>query len=104
MNRLYDSRGKHIANEADGELHELNGKNIGHFLTREAIFINMRGAYLGEIVMIDRLMRQRGSRHTSVNFGSRGSRGSLGNCGTPGNQRSIRQPGGYEDIAESLLG
>ncbi len=72
MNRLYNSRGNHIANEVNGELHEPAGKNIGHFLTREGIFIDMRGCYLGEIVLNDRLMRNRNSRHNSVNFGSRG--------------------------------
>ena len=103
MNRLYNSRGNHIANEVNGELHEPAGKNIGHFLTREGIFIDMRGRYLGEIVLNDRLMRNRNSRHNSVNFGSRGSYGTVGNYGTPGNQRSMRQPSGYEDISEALL-
>lgn len=103
MNRLYNSRGNHIANEVNGELHEPAGKNIGHFLTREGIFIDMRGCYLGEIVLNDRLMRNRNSRHNSVNFGSREYYGTVGNYGTPGNQRSMRQPSGYEDISEALL-
>ena len=104
MKRLYNSRGNHVANEVNGQLHEPTGRNIGHFLTRESIFIDLHGRYLGEIVMNDRLMRNRNSRHSSVSFGNRGYYGTVGNYGTPGNHGSLRQPAGYEDIPEELLG
>ena len=56
MDFLFDSRGKHIANRVGGQLHAPRGSNIGHWMENDAIFIDMRGRYLGEIVQGDRLM------------------------------------------------
>ena len=47
---LHDSHGRHIANFVSGQLHDVQGRNIGHYLENEGIFINMQGYYLGEIV------------------------------------------------------
>ena len=103
MKYLFNSRGKHIANEVNGQLHTPRGKNIGHYLEKEEIFINMRGRYLGEIVSRDRLMRRRNSPYKSVNFGVYGNYGNAGNYGNPGNHGSIGRPAGYEDIPEDAL-
>ena len=103
MEYLFNSRGKHIANEVDGQLHAPGGRNIGHYLENQRIFIDMRGRYIGEIIMDDRLMRQRSSPYKSVNFGIHGNYGNVGNYGNPGNHGSIGSIGGYEDIQEDLL-
>ena len=50
---LHDSHGRHIANFVSGQLHDVQGRNIGHYLENEGIFINMQGYYLGEIVVSD---------------------------------------------------
>ena len=50
---LHDSHGRHIANFVSGQLHDVQGRNIGHYLENEGIFINMQGYYLGEIVVVD---------------------------------------------------
>ena len=56
MTDLHDSHGKHIANLVNGQLYDTHGRNIGHYLTREGIFIDMKGRYLGEIVNKKRLL------------------------------------------------
>lgn len=43
---LHDSHGRHIANFVSGQLHDVQGRNIGHYLENEGIFINMQGYYL----------------------------------------------------------
>ena len=43
MDFLFNSKGKHIANLINGQLHALSGKNIGHLMDNENIFIDMRG-------------------------------------------------------------
>ena len=53
---LHDSHGRHIANFVSGQLHDVQGRNIGHYLENEGIFINMQGYYLGEIVDKRRLL------------------------------------------------
>jgi len=104
MQPLYDSRGVHIANAVNDQLHAPSGANIGHFLRHEAIFVDLRGRYVGEIVMGNRLMRNRRSRFTSVNFGSRGNRGNAGSVGTRSSVARVWQVAGYEDIPiEALL-
>lgn len=102
MKYLFNSRGRHIANFVNGQLHAPGGKNIGHYLEKEAIFIDMRGRYLGEIVNENRLMRQRSSPYKSVNFGVYGNYGNVGNYGNPGNHGSIGSIGGYEDLPEDF--
>lgn len=104
MKYLFNSKGKHIANLVDGQLHARTGKNIGHYLEQEKIFIDMRGRYLGELVHEDRLMRNKSSPYRSVNFGSYGNYGNVGNYGNPGNHGSIGAIGGFEDVPEGLLG
>ena len=54
---LHDSHGRHIANFVSGQLHDVQGRNIGHYLENEGIFINMQGYYLGEIVDKRRLLQ-----------------------------------------------
>ena len=103
MHYLFNSKGQHIANFVNGQLHAPTGKNIGHYLENEKIFIDMHGRYLGEIVANDRLMRQRSSPYKSVNFGNYGNYGNVGNYGNPGNHGSIGSIGGYEDIPENVL-
>lgn len=105
MEFLFNSRGKHIANLVNGQLHAPSGQNIGHYLDGQNIFIDMRGKYLGEIVHENRLLYRRNSGHQSTNFGNYGNYGNAGNYGNPGNAGSIGTVGGYEDIpAERLKG
>lgn len=98
MEFLFNSRGKHIANIVNGQLHSPQGSNIGHFLETHGIFIDMHGRYLGEIVQKNRLMYNRTSPHKSVNYGSYGNYGNVGNYGNPGNYGSIGSIAGYQDI------
>lgn len=102
MTFLFDSHGKHIANFVRKQLHAPTGQNIGHYLERQDIFIDMSGQYLGEIVQKNRLMYNRQSPYRSVNFGNHGNYGNVGNYGNPGNHGSIGI-GGYEDIPEEQL-
>ena len=36
---LHDSHGRHIANFVSGQLHDVQGRNIGHYLENEGIFM-----------------------------------------------------------------
>ncbi len=103
MKFLFDSRGKHIANLVNGQLHAPGGKNVGHYLEAEDIFIDRRGRYLGELLYEDRLVRRRLSGYGSVNFGIQGDYGNVGNYGSPGKVGAITLPAGYEDIDPKLL-
>lgn len=98
MERLFNSRGKHIANFSNGQLYSPRGQNIGHLLDERGIFIDMHGYYLGEIVADDRLMRRRNSPYKNMNFGNRGNHGNIGNHGNPGNRGAIGRIAGYEDV------
>ena len=53
---LHDSHGRYIANFVSGQLHDVQGRNIGHYLGNEGIFINMQGYYLIKIVDKRRLL------------------------------------------------
>ena len=53
---LHDSHGRHIANFVSGQLHDVQGRNIGHYLENEGIFINMQGYYFYQIVDKRRLL------------------------------------------------
>jgi hypothetical protein len=101
MQFLFNSRGKHIANMVNNQLHAPNGKNIGHLLSDQGFFIDMRGRYLGEIVNNDRLMRRTSA--PSGSWGSYGNYGNSGSYGNPGNAGSIGSIGGYKDVPEDLL-
>lgn len=98
MEYLFNSRGQHIANFINGQLHAPNGSNIGHYLDRAGIFIDMHGRYLGEIVRDNRLLYRSNSPHRSVNYGTYGNYGNAGNYGNPGSRGSIGMPGGFEDV------
>lgn len=104
VTRLYNSRGRHIANIVSGRLHATGGRNIGHPMQDGAFFIDMRGRYLGEIVGGNRLMSKRSSPHRNINYGSRGNYGNVGNYGNPGNIGSSGTIAGYDDVPEDLLG
>jgi hypothetical protein len=95
---LFNSKGEHIANFINGQLHSPTGNNIGHYLQRENIFIDMYGRYLGEIVHQNRLMYNVSSPYKSINFGSYGNYGNAGNYGNPGNYGSIGVIAGFTDI------
>lgn len=103
MKYLFNSRGRHIANFVNNHLHTPSGKNIGHFLDREQIFVDMHGRYLGELICEDRLMRRHDSPHKSVSFGMLGNYGNAGNYGNPGNHGSIGIVSGFEDVPEDEL-
>lgn len=98
MKYLFDSRGNHIANFVNGQLHSTSGSNIGHYLERECIFIDMNGRYLGEIIFDNRLMYNTMSSYKNMNYGVYGNYGNVGNYGNPGCYGSIGVPGGYRDI------
>jgi hypothetical protein len=98
MEYLFDSKGKHIANLVNGQLHDPTGQNIGYFLSNEKFLIDMHGKYLGEIIQGNRLLYNKTSTYRSVNFGSYGNYGSVGNYGNPGNYGSIGIPGSYSDV------
>ena len=49
---LHDSHGRHIANFVSGQLHDVQGRNIGHYLENEGIFINMQGYYFYQILYL----------------------------------------------------
>jgi hypothetical protein len=103
MRYLFDSKGHHIANEVNGQLHAPRGKNIGHYMESAGIFIDMRGRYLGEIISSNRLVYDRRSPYRSTNYGSCGNYGNVGNYGNPGNYGAIGLPGGYRDVDADWL-
>ena len=103
MQYLFNSKGKHIANFVDGRLHAPDGPNIGHYLKKEGIFVDMAGRYLGEIIRNDRLMVNVSSPHKSTTFSDFGTHSSAGSYGNPGNHSSIGRVSGYEDVSEAQL-
>lgn len=103
MKRLHNSKGKHIANFANNQLHAPSGTNIGHYLAKESIFIDMSGRYLGEIVSDNRLLYNQSSAYSSISFGSHGDCGNIGNAGNPGNVGSIGVQAGFADVPEAKL-
>ena len=103
MQYLFNSRGQHIANFVNGQLHAPTGHNIGHYLKDQGIFIDMRGRYLGEIVSENRLLSRRNSPHRAANYGNYGNYGNVGNYGNPGNYGSIGIVSGFEDISPERL-
>jgi len=103
MKYLFDSKGKHIANEVNGQLHSPTGQNIGHFLANYNFFIDMNGYYLGEIILQNRLMYKVRNGYRNTNFGRYGNYGNVGNYGNPGNYGSVGLVGGYSDIDSNKL-
>lgn len=98
MQFLFNSRGQHIANLVNGQLHSTSGNNIGHYLPDQKIFIDMSGKYLGEVVYKNRLMYNQMTPYKNVNFGVYGNYGNVGNYGNPGNFGYIGSLPGYDDI------
>ena len=82
---LHDSSGKHIANFINGQLYDIDGNNIGHYLSQYSIFIDMDGRYLGEIVDQKRLLVNTASKYKSLVFGAFGNYGNIGSYGNYGN-------------------
>jgi hypothetical protein len=103
MEFLFDSHGRHIANRVGDQLHAPRGQNIGHWMEQQAIFIDMRGRYLGEIVDGDRLMYCKATPYRSVNFGNYGNYGNVGNYGNPGNRGNIGSVSGFVDVETPWL-
>jgi hypothetical protein len=103
MQYLFNSKGQHIANFVNGQLHAPTGQNVGHYLKREGIFIDMSGRYLGEIIYENRLMYKRSSPYKNTNYGTYGNYGNVGNYGNPGNYGSIGSVGGFEDVSATWL-
>jgi hypothetical protein len=103
MKYLFDSTGKHIANEVNGQLHALDGRNIGHFLAQPSIVIDLSGRYLGEVVAGNRLMSNTSSAFQTVRFGRLGNVGNAGSYGNPGNAGVVATHDGFEDIAAERL-
>ncbi|MGN4805960.1 hypothetical protein [Bacillus cereus group sp. MYBK214-1] len=99
MEFLFNSKGEHIANFVNGQLHAPSGENIGHYRENEKIFIDMNGYYLGEVMYGNRLFHNNYSSYKNINFGIYGNYGNVGNYGNPGNYGSIGLMGGYEDIS-----
>ena len=103
MQHLHNSRGDHIANVVNNQLHSTRGSNVGHYLPARGIFIDMHGRYLGEILYNNRLVYNRSSPYRSVNFGVYGNYGNVGNYGNYGNYGSIALPAGYQDVDPAKL-
>ncbi len=103
MKYLFNSRGEHIANLIGDQLHAPSGRNIGHRIEAQGIFIDMQGRYLGEIVQNNRLMYNHSSGYQSTNFGSYGDYGNAGNYGNPGNVGDIGSIAGYRDVETDWL-
>lgn len=98
MTFLFNSRGQHIANFVNGQLHHPRGRNIGHYLVDHGVFIDMDGRYLGEPYGDDRLIFQKRSPHLRTRFGRYGNYGNVGNYGRPGRMGRISLPYGFEDV------
>ena len=103
MRFLYNSKGRHIANESSGQLHTTSGKNIGHYLKSHKFFIDMNGQYLGEVYNNNRLLHRLSNGYENVSFGSYGDYGNIGNYGNPGNIGNADMPAGYKDVLEEKL-
>jgi hypothetical protein len=97
MKDLHDSKGRHIANFISGQLYDVRGKNIGHYIENANVFIDMRGKYLGEIVGGNRLLYCKTSLYRHTNFGVYGNYGNVGNYGNYGNVGSCSYAG-YIDV------
>lgn len=98
MKCLFDSKGYHIANFVNNQLHATTGENVGHYLENYKVFIDMQGRYLGEIVYENRLMYNVNSPYQNMNFGVFGDYGNIGNYGNPGNCGTTGTVSGYVDI------
>jgi hypothetical protein len=103
MQFLFDSRGRHVANEVNGRLHSPTGKNVGHLLTKLGVFVDLEGRYLGEVVQANRLMENRRSPHKATAFCCNGDYGDAGNYGSPGSPGSVGKVAGHTDVKADRL-
>jgi hypothetical protein len=103
MRFLFDSRGRHVANEVNGRLHSPAGKNVGHLLPMLGVFIDLEGRYLGEVVEANRLMANRRSPHKATAFSCHGDYGDAGNYGSPGSPGSVGRVAGHMDVPAGRL-
>lgn len=94
---LHDSHGRHIANFVSGQLHDVQGRNIGHYLENEGIFINMQGYYFYQIVDKRRLLYNNNSAYKSICYGVYGNYGNIGSYGNYGNIGTCFYAG-YSDV------
>jgi len=103
MRFLFDSRGRHVANEVNGRLHSPAGRNVGHFLATAGVFVDLEGHYLGEVVRSNRLMENHRSPHKKTAFSCQGDYGDAGNYGCAGAQKSVGQVPGHRDVKADRL-
>lgn len=98
MQYLFNSKGQHIANLRQEKLYAPTGENIGHYLEKEKIVIDVKGRYLGEIIQDNRLVVNpvsplRYSQHAAL--GNHGQGGQFGYAGQHG-QLNFGQA--YQDV------
>ena len=100
---LYDTGGRHIANEHGGYLFLSNGELAGRYMEKNGVFASLNGHYLGEIICMNRLLFNRNSRYLTTNFGECPQRGSIGAFQSPKVHSPIIPPPGLEDISSNYL-
>ena len=100
---LFNSHGKHIANSQRGALYSTAGHNIGHYLKKEQVYIDLNGSYLGELFEDNRLVFNELSQYCKLAFGSHGNIGSIGSQGNPGGIGSTLLPSNLRDIEASKM-
>jgi hypothetical protein len=103
MQLLFDSHGTFIASEEGGRLHSRIGHNIGHYRSAERIFIDLSGHYLGEVILGNRLLRQRRSQYRNIGFAVQGAYSGIGVIADPGNAGIMEPMDGYADVAAERL-
>ncbi len=103
MRYLFNSQGQHVANSINQRLYAPNGKNIGHFVEKENVFIDLKGRYLGELVQDNRLLYNSAAAIKNSNLGLYGDHGSIGNYGDPGNYGRIGLVAGFQDVDSPWL-
>jgi hypothetical protein len=103
MQRLYDSKGKHIADLIDNRLYNAWGANVGHYVPGEGILVDLQGLYLGEILFDNRLVYNRHSPKRFLNLGRQGDYGNGGYCAPGGGMGYLGLPGSYNDIPPTRL-
>lgn len=104
MRSLHNSGGEHVANFLNGQFYSTSGDNVGHYVAREGIFVDMDGHYLGEVYPGNRLAFNNYSSYSNVSYGAYGNYGNIGNDGNQGNIGWLSLPVGYEDVDPAKLG
>lgn len=105
MERIFNGAGQHIANWKDGGLFTPSGRHVGRYVEEHAVFVDIYGKYIGEIVTNlssqvkgQRLMRNEHSECLQWSFGGQGSIGSIGNLGSPGTVGSVGTLPGFSEV------